>query len=196
MHVFDHVLVATGAREAHFFLADCARLETVRQVLGGFKYHTVRVATHSDPSFMPLQKADWRVANLAWDGTHAAMTTWSDAEGGSAVFTTYVNDREPGECHNLSTFQLPLITLEHHRAQDRLAAIQGRANLHFAGDWTRDIGSHKDAVASALEACRRIDPGLPRIEVLEAPRHYPVMTALPVHSPYLCPIRHSGGVYV
>jgi predicted NAD/FAD-binding protein len=196
VHVFDHVLVATGAREARFFLADSPRLTTVRQVLGGFEYHILRVATHSDPSFMPPRRADWRVANLTWDGRHAALTTWSDAEGGSEVFTTYVNDREPEGCRNLSTFYLPLMTTEHHRAQDRLAALQGRANLHFAGDWTRDIGSHEDAVASALEACRRMDPGLPRIKVLEAPRHYPAMTALPANSPYLSPVRHSGGVYV
>src|SRR5262249_36882091 len=103
---------------------------------------------------------------------------------------------EPGACHHLSTFQLPLMTLEHHRAQDRLATIQGRANLHFAGDWTRDIGSHEDAVASSLEACRRMDPGLPRIKGLEAPRPHPAMTALPAHSPSLCPIRRSGGIYV
>jgi predicted NAD/FAD-binding protein len=185
-HVFDHVLVATGAHDARSFMADSPRLETVKQVLDGFEYYTVQVATHSDTGFMPSRRADWRVANLAWDGTRAAMTIWSDAEGGSAVFTSYVQERKPRECHNLSTFHLPLMTPQHHQAQERLATIQGGANLHFAGDWTRDIGCHEDAVVSALEACRRIDPESQRIKMLEAPRHHPVMKALPAVSSPPC----------
>jgi uncharacterized protein len=45
VHVFDHVLVATGARDARSFLADSPRLQNVRQVLDGFEYYTVRVAS-------------------------------------------------------------------------------------------------------------------------------------------------------
>jgi predicted NAD/FAD-binding protein len=194
--LFDHVLVTTGARDARSFLGDSPRLKTVRQVLDSFEYYTVRVATHSDTTFMPAQRADWRVGNVAWDGTRAALTLWSDAEGGSAVFTSYVQERQPRECHNFSTFHLPLMTTQHHQAQKRLDAIQGHANLHFAGDWTRDIGCHEDAVVSALEACQRIDPEIPRIGLLEAPRHYPIEKALPASSPSSYPIQSPGGIHV
>lgn len=166
---FDHVIVATGARDAATLLRQTPGLDSVRAVLDAFEYYTVRVATHSDPSLMPPARADWQVANIATDGVRPALTVWTGAQHGSSVFTSYIGEDEPRELHNVSTFHLPLILPAHYTAQARLASIQGQRRLHFAGDWTRDIGCHEDAVVSAIEACRRIDDQLPRLAELDPP---------------------------
>lgn len=176
---FDHVVMATGARDAQAILRDVRGIDGVRATLDGFEYYTARLATHSDPSFMPPRRSDWRVSNISWDGSRSALTVWVGQESGSHVFTSYVGERLPAECHHVSTFNLPLITPAHYRAQDALWARQGRDGLSFVGDWTHDIGSHEDAVASALRACAAIDPAGSRMAALRAPRVHPPQRPLP-----------------
>ncbi len=176
---FDHVVLATGARDAQQILRDVDGVDTVKQVLGGFEYYTVRLGTHSDPSFLPPRRSDWRVANLMWDGRAATLNVWTGKHTGQPVFTSYLQDREPAQCHNISTFHLPLITPAHNRAQGALAALQGRENLWLIGDWTHDIGCHEDAIVSALQVAQRLDPQLSRIALLQSPRQHPAMHALP-----------------
>lgn len=176
-HDFDRIVLATGARDAAAILKETPGLERTREVLSGFEYHTVRIATHSDPAFMPPDRTDWQVANIGTDGSWSWLTVWTGHEGGSDVFTSFILDREPRECHNVSTFHVPLITPDHYRAQGRLAGIQGEGGLYFAGDWTGDIGCHEDAVVSAIDACRHVDPQAPRLAEIEAPCQLPAARA-------------------
>ena len=44
-------------------------------------------------------------------------------------------------------------------AQERLPALQGRADSWFCGAWT-GLGSHEDGLASALAVCARLVPKL------------------------------------
>lgn len=179
---FDHVVMATGARDAQHILRDVQGVDTAKQVLNGFEYYTVRLGTHSDPSFMPPRQSDWRVANILWDGRAATLNVWTGKHTAQPVFTSYLQDREPAQCHNISTFHLPLITPAHNRAQKVLEGVQGIENLWFIGDWTRDIGCHEDAVVSALRIAQQLDPDLPRVALLQSPRLHPVMQPLPERS--------------
>ena len=166
LHEFDYVIMATGARDAHAILKDTPMLEGVSAILNRVKYYTTRVATHSDPSYMPTNHAQWKTANISTNGIRAALTVWTDAHRGSHVFPSYIDDQEPKECYNISTFHLPFFSPEHYCLQDKLAEVQGQKHLWFAGDWTRDIGCHEDAIESAFQACQRIDPTLPRLAEL------------------------------
>ncbi len=184
---FDHILVATGARDAQALIREAPGLDVARKVLSGFEYYSVRLATHSDPSFMPPRRGDWQAANIMADGDRANLTVWTDAHRGSEVFTSYLSDREPKNCYNVSTFHLPLITPGHYDAQEELARIQGQHHVSFAGDWTHDIGCHEDAVVSAILACRGLDATLPRLALLSTEREHPNMQALPGQTPRLEP---------
>ena len=192
-HVFDRIVCAMGSRDAQNLLRDAAGLEQTKAVLGRFEYYTSKLATHSDPSFMPPRRQDWQIANIRADGDRANLTVWTDAHRGGHVFTSYVENREPEHCHNLSTFQLPLITPGHYRAQDELAARQGSDGLYFVGDWTRDIGCHEDAVVSAIQAVRALDPQAPRLAALAAPRLHPAMRPLPPNPALLSHTQPAGG---
>jgi predicted NAD/FAD-binding protein len=44
-------------------------------------------------------------------------------------------------------------------AQERLPAVQGRADSWFCGAWT-GLGTHEDGLASALDVCARLAPTL------------------------------------
>jgi len=178
-HSLDQLIVATGARDAQKLLRETAGIEDRRRTLDRFEYYSVRLATHGDPSFMPSRRENWRVGNIVWDGgTQSKLNVWVGRQYGTDVFTSYLGDREPRNCEHVSTFHLPLITVEHYRAQDSLWSEQGRDGLWFAGDWTTDIGCHEDAVVSAIKICTALDAKNPRIESLNTPRIHPNVQAL------------------
>jgi predicted NAD/FAD-binding protein len=170
---FDHVIVATGARDARTILADVSGLDETRRVLERFEYYAARVATHGDPSFMPPRREDWRVANVCWDGERSSLNIWVGRDRWHDLFTSYIGARVPDRCHHVSTFHLPLITPAFHAAQEDLGRLQGRDHLWFAGDWTRDIGCHEDAVVSAMRVCEALDPSSARLAALRSPRPLP-----------------------
>lgn len=171
---FDAVVLATGVGVARRLLAGCAGIDAVRAVLERFEVYTSRVATHSDPRLMPRHRSDWCVANLRYDGSESRMTVWAGHPWRLPVFTTPLGDAAPpSRTHHVSSFELPLLTPEHHRAQVALQAVQGAAGLHLAGDWTRDIGSHEDAVTSAIQAAEALAPASPRLAEIRAPRSTP-----------------------
>jgi len=180
---FDHVIVATGARDARAILRDVPELDETRRLLDRFEYYTARVATHGDPSFMPPRRADWRVANVCWDGERSGLNVWIGRDGKHDIFTSYLGARVPDRCHHVSTFHLPLFTPGFHDAQEELARRQGDNHLWFAGDWTHDIGCHEDAVVSAMRVCEALDPTSPRLAALRSPRVHPASRPLPAAEP-------------
>ena len=52
----------------------------------------------------------------------------------------------------------PVVGPRHFQTQKTLAALQGRNNLWLAGLYTHDIDSHENAILSAVNIARRIDP--------------------------------------
>ena len=57
-------------------------------------------------------------------------------------------------------------TPRHFEAQASLEAGQGEGGLWFAGDYTRDIGSHEDAVVSAVAIAQKLAPDTTRLAEL------------------------------
>lgn len=173
----DALVVATGARDAARLLGGTTGVEAQRAALAQFEYYLAYVATHSDPRYMPARRRDWCVTNIIWDGKDADLTVWSgyrppaDPRPPMDLFTSYVRKGEaPRDLHHLSAFWLPLETPGHFRAQVALEAVQGADDLWFAGDYTRDIGSHEDAICSAIEVAARLAPGSERLAALREDR--------------------------
>ncbi len=176
-HTVDALVVAAGAADAKKILTDTEGIEAAKAALDRFEYYTAFVATHSDPSYMPPNRKDWSVANVRWDGERADLTVWSgyrppgDDRPPVDLFTTYVAPgEEPKDMHHLSRFSLPLETPQHYEAQEDLRAAQGQSNLWFAGDYTQDIGSHEDAICSAIRVAEQLAPGSKRLAEIKKDR--------------------------
>jgi predicted NAD/FAD-binding protein len=130
---------------------------------------------------MPPRRDDWCVTHMTWDGHEADLTVWSGfpvpgtGKGPVDVFTSYVRPgEEPKELHHLSKFWLPLETPRHYESQKALAAVQGDDDLYFAGDYTNDIGSHEDAIVSAVRVADALVPDGKRLAAIHQERGAPI----------------------
>lgn len=159
LRIFDHLIVACGARDAALMLTETSGLDEARNVLGKFNYYKATLATHSDPRLMPPKRKDWSVVNVIYKGAYADATIWHGWNTGVDLFCSYISPGdEPKHVHHISEWWLPCETPAFFAAQAEVAALQGKGNVWFAGDYTRDIGSHEDAIVSAVRAVLRIDP--------------------------------------
>ncbi len=173
----DRLVIAAGARDAARVLEGAQGLDRQKAALARFEYYLAHVATHSDPSYMPARRKDWCVTNIRWDGARSDLTVWSgfqlpkDPRPRFDLFTSYVDPGEqPRDTHHRSAFWLPLETPDHFAAQAGLAALQGEDGLHFAGDYTQDIGSHEDAICSAIRVAEALAPQAQRLLALKQDR--------------------------
>jgi len=96
------------------------------------------------------------------------MTIWHGHRTSAPVFASYIQEDEPAETHNVSTFWLPMETPQHFEAQKTLVAVQGKDGLWFAGDYTRYIGSHEDAVCSAIAVAEKQAPNSAHLTDIKA----------------------------
>lgn len=161
---YDHVIICCGAKDARELLERSEAFEKARAALSGFEYYRASVAVHKDTSFMPDERGDWAVANIRWTGEVTGLTVWAGYKSGDPIFASYVHGDEAPEGEvGRTSFNLPFESPNHFKAQAALDAVQGLdGGLRFAGDYTRDLGSHEDAVTSAMDAVTAIDPDNPR----------------------------------
>jgi len=61
----------------------------------------------------------------------------------------------PKNLHHVSEWWLPCETPGFYELQKELSEVQGFKNVYFGGDYTHDIGSHEDAILSAVRAVER-----------------------------------------
>lgn len=164
---FDKLIITAGARDARLILKDSQHIDDVKKVLSRFDYYLATVCTHSDVRFMPRNRKDWSVVNVLHKGKHADATIWDGWNTDQNVFDSYINEGDdPKYVHHVSQWWLPSETPDFFRAQKELARVQGTHNIYFGGDYTQDIGSHENAIESAVEACKLIWPESARLKEL------------------------------
>lgn len=161
---FDKLIVTAGAKDASTMLKDTQHMDEVKKVLAKFQYYKATVCTHSDTRFMPPDRKDWSVVNVLHKGKHSDATIWDGWNTDQNVFDSYINEGDdPKLVHHVSEWWLPCETPDFFRAQKVLEQVQGTHNIYFGGDYTRDIGSHENAIESAVEICKRIWPESERL---------------------------------
>jgi predicted NAD/FAD-binding protein len=109
---------------------------------------------------MPPDEKHWSVFNIRWRQERSLSTVWRQQRESIPVFKSWV-DRDaplPEPLYHLTSYQHPLVTVDYFQAQQRLAELQGRRNLWFAGVYTHDIDSHESAIQSAIYVARRLAP--------------------------------------
>ncbi|MGE5338723.1 MAG: NAD(P)/FAD-dependent oxidoreductase [Gemmatimonadota bacterium] len=172
---FDHVVLACHSDQALHLLADADREQ--RELLAAVRYQPNRAVLHTDARLMPRSRKVWASWNyLSEQGRQG------DGQPGVSV-TYHLNRLQPLPfrrpvfvslnplCEPLAEsiiaefdYAHPVFDERAIAAQRRLAALQGRRGVWFAGAWT-GYGFHEDglrsglAVAAALRA--RVPVALP-----------------------------------
>jgi predicted NAD/FAD-binding protein len=157
--VFDQVVLATHADQALAMIE--APTPAERTVLGAFRYQANRAVLHRDPALMPRRRAVWSSWNYLarvdgrTDGA-VAVTYWLNRLQGidpACLLLETLNPwREPAPETVLAEFRYehPQYDARAVAAQGRLAEIQGRDGLWFAGaHW--GYGFHEDGLRSGLQ---------------------------------------------
>jgi predicted NAD/FAD-binding protein len=159
-HEFDHLIIATGAREAATLVSDMDATGVLRRELAKFQYFTGTIAVHGDKRLMPRDRRHWSVFNIRHDTAHSALTVWKKWKIRTPVFKSWITyeSHPPEPLYFMASYQHPKVTPQYFEAQKSLANFQGLHNLWFAGLYTHDIDSHESAIQSAVRIAGRLEP--------------------------------------
>ncbi len=161
---FDAVVLAGHSDQSLALLGTQASADE-RAILGAIGYHRNRALLHTDASVLPERRKAW----AAWNYLRAPQ----HAQEQSAVCLHYLINRlqplpwqkpvvvslnpvrEPAAGTVIGEYDYahPVFDLAAIAAQQRLPQIQGRANVWFAGAWTR-YGFHEDGLMSGMAAAK------------------------------------------
>ena len=166
---FDAVVMACHADQSLALLADPSPEE--RAALGAFRYRPNRAVLHTDARVLPRRRRAW----AAWNYERAHDPAGEDA----AVCLHYLINRlqplpfatpvivslnpisEPVAVRGEFHYAHPVFDRAAVAAQERLPALQGRADTWYCGAWT-GYGFHEDGLASGLDVGQRLAMWAPR----------------------------------
>lgn len=171
---YEHVICATHADQALQLLHDASDAE--REVLAGMPYNASRVVLHTDASYLPRRRAAWASWNYINDDVDFRARDWDREIHDRPISGTYwmnLLQGIPGSTPYLVTLnparpipaeRILYDTVYHHphygadsvASHARLAAIQNRGGLWWAGAWT-GYGFHEDGLKSGLRAVAGLD---------------------------------------
>jgi predicted NAD/FAD-binding protein len=166
---FDAVVFACHSVDALALLADPSAEE--REVLGAFHYQRNRAILHTDVGVLPLREAAWAAWNYeAGRGpadetsaacVHVLVNRLQRLPFELPVIVSLNPIQEPAAASVQGEFHYahPIFDRRALAAQERLPALQGRADSWFCGAWT-GLGSHEDGLASAFAVCAGLAPRL------------------------------------
>jgi len=162
---FDAVVFACHSVDALAILADASTDE--REVLGAVHYQRNRAILHTDVGVLPLREAAWAAWNYeasrepagetAAVCVHVLVNRLQRLPFDVPVIVSLNPVQEPAAASVQGEFHYahPIFDRRALAAQQRLPALQGRADSWFCGAWT-GLGTHEDGLASALDVCARL----------------------------------------
>ncbi|WP_068470228.1 FAD-dependent oxidoreductase [Candidatus Protochlamydia phocaeensis] len=176
---FDHLVIATNAKQASQLLAHIPEALYIRSILGRIKYFDTTIAIHGDKRFMPDSEQDWRVVNVRYDGQNSATTVYKKwLSPSNPIFKSWITydvrpsqDKEgplPDPLYALAYYEHPLADLNYFQVQKALGMVQGEQNLWFAGNYTHDNDSHESAIVSAINIAQQLAPQAERLAKITA----------------------------
>ena len=155
---YDAVICAAHSDQALRMLGDASDAE--REILSGIPYAPNRVILHTDTSFLPKRRAAWS----SWNYQHPVdeihdqpisgsywMNLLQSIPGKTQYVVTLNPQREPAQGSVLldTSYDHPVYRASSRMTHARLAEIQGRGGVWFAGAWT-GYGFHEDGLRSAV----------------------------------------------
>jgi uncharacterized protein len=175
---FDRVILACHADEALGMLTDADEQE--RRVLGEFHYQPNVALLHTDESVMPATRRCWsswnyRVSGNADGRLEPSTVYWMNSLQRLPTRQNYfvsINGEQslrPEKILQRIAYDHPLFNLGAVRAQRQLPELNRRqSGVYFCGSYFR-YGFHEDALASAMDLSRLLDPTLTANECADVP---------------------------
>jgi predicted NAD/FAD-binding protein len=167
--LFDDVVLACHSDQALRLLADADADQ--RATLGAIAYQPNRVLLHRDAGMMPRRRrvwSSWNYQGYVRKGVadSVSVTYWMNSlqrlPTQQDYFVSLNPVREPvaGSVIDEFEYQHPVFDADALRAQRRLAGLQGRDGVWFAGAWT-GYGFHEDGMRSGVEVARALGATIP-----------------------------------
>ena len=168
IETYDQVVMACHGDEALALLKDADREE--QSVLGAFHYQKNRAVLHRDQSLMPRRRRCWASWVYTSDGDFfhpkITVTYWMNLlqgiEDRYPLFVSLNPKRDiPDELiFDSCEFDHPVFDHGAIAAQARIAALQGRRGIWFAGAHLGH-GFHEDGLTSAVRVAKALGAGIP-----------------------------------
>lgn len=161
--IYDHVVLATNAREALGMLSDAGPAE--RELLGAFRYSRNLAVLHSDENFMPRRRAAWASWNYIGRRSAAAgsacVTYWMNClqriRSDKPLFVTLNPPQMPqaGSILHTALYEHPMFDAKAIAAQRGLWSLQGDRNTWFCGAYF-GAGFHEDGLQAGLAVAEQL----------------------------------------
>lgn len=130
------------------------------------KYHPSIIYLHTDESFMPPDKKDWRkwTVEMKEECDEPQLSFWlnevyPDSDFSGNVFQTWapLHDPKPDSILNKASFQRVVHTNETPRLLKEIEAAQGKQGIYYAGSYTEyGMGLLEQALISGQKAAQRV----------------------------------------
>jgi predicted NAD/FAD-binding protein len=160
--LFDQVVMACHSDQSLGLIKDATPEE--RGILAAVKYQHNRAVLHTDASVLPALRKTWSAWNYqSLCGTeprvcvHYLINKLQPLPFSTPVIVSLNPVQEPAAPNVIGSFDYahPVFDAAAVAAQSRLAQVQGRQNLWFAGAWT-GYGFHEDGLKSGLAVAHAI----------------------------------------
>ena len=155
---YDFVICATEAR------AVSKVLKNAPKVFSKVKYHPSIIYLHTDDSFMPRQKKDWRRWTVDMGSDEAQLTFWlnevyPDSRFSTNVFQTWapLHSPKPETIIKKASFERVVHTAATKVVVSDIEAEQGKEGFYFAGSYTvYGMGLLEQALISGRKAANSV----------------------------------------
>jgi uncharacterized protein len=159
-HPADHVVFALSPYAAGPLVGQLPGGAPIASIHSRFTYLPTRIAIHTDPIYMPRNRAYWSGYNVLGDRQFGDPSMWLGTFNGVDLFKSWVHNRQDQPRETIATvdFLHTYETPDYARAQIDLAARQGEERLWYAGVHTTDVASQESGLLSAITIARRLAP--------------------------------------
>lgn len=148
----DAVVFAASGPPTAALLAALPQAAAQREAVLQVPFYDAAVALHTEPAFAPADPRLWSFLNARIDGATCEASMWMDPVlGTTGLWKSWVSHRAaPAGTVAQAAFRHVLPAVAALPALQRLAALQGRDGLWFAGGWLLPFDSQETALRSAM----------------------------------------------
>lgn len=167
---YDHVVLATPARDALPLLAPLQGAEALRAALARFPYVRTATRVHSDTRLLPRDRTRWANVNMEIGYPSCNLNMWIGKARRDDLFKTLAgaDSPPPAALHAEHIYHHTFLSPAHYRAQEQVWALQGQGGLSLVGAWLVGFECHESGVESAMRVAQRLCPRSDNLALLRS----------------------------
>ena len=166
---FDQIVLALPPYPARTLVDQLGAGGTeIRSIFEQQQYFAATTTIHTDPIYMPPDRATWASYNARNDGNHCEASMWYGAIQEQATGLRSSSRGPPTDARRRrACWRPPTTGTEHHAGVHRgpasLDTRQGEGGIWYAGTHTYDVDSPESALISACRVASHLAPTSPRL---------------------------------